>query len=110
LNTLTIKKLVPTLDIEDLLDNLQGATIFSLDLTSGYHEIKMQEHHIAKNARKHETFFFLCLQLPPFPFYLAINPCFRFYAQVKSLLGILKSMSKALTPLSHTHMVIMSSF
>ena len=51
LNKLTIKNSYPLPRIDDLFDQLQGASYFSkIDLRSGYHQLKVREEDIPKTA------------------------------------------------------------
>jgi hypothetical protein len=51
LNKVTIKNRYPLPRIDDLLDQLQGAQVFSkVDLHSGYHQVRVKEEDIPKIA------------------------------------------------------------
>ncbi|GJS50457.1 putative nucleotidyltransferase, ribonuclease H [Tanacetum coccineum] len=51
LNKLTIKSLYPLHRIDDLFDQLQGATYFSkTDLRSGYHQVRVKEEDTLKTS------------------------------------------------------------
>ena len=51
LNKLTVKNRYPLPRIDDLFDQLQGASYFSkIDLRSGYHQLKVREEDIPKTA------------------------------------------------------------
>jgi hypothetical protein len=51
LNDVTIKNKYPLPRIEDLFDQMKGASIFSkIDLRSGYHRLKIRESDISKTA------------------------------------------------------------
>lgn len=51
LNQVTIKSKYPLLPIDDLFNQLQGATVFSkIDLRTRYHQLRFKEKDILKNA------------------------------------------------------------
>jgi hypothetical protein len=51
LNEVTIKNKYPLLRIEDLFDQMKGASVFSkIDLRSGYHQLKIWESDISKTT------------------------------------------------------------
>jgi hypothetical protein len=51
LNEITIKNKYPLPQIEDLFDQMKGASVFSnIDLRSGYHQLKIRESDIPKTA------------------------------------------------------------
>nr|GFA98247.1 putative reverse transcriptase domain-containing protein [Tanacetum cinerariifolium] len=51
LNKLTVKNHYPLLRINDLLDQLQGSSVYSkIDLRSGHHQLRVREEDIPKTA------------------------------------------------------------
>ncbi|GJV82490.1 putative reverse transcriptase domain-containing protein [Tanacetum coccineum] len=51
LNKLTVKNRYPLPRIDDLFDQLQGSSVYSkIDLRSGYHQLRVREEDIPKNA------------------------------------------------------------
>lgn len=51
LNRVTLKNKYPLPSIEDLFDQMQGASIFSkIDLRSGYHQLRVKEAGVHKTV------------------------------------------------------------
>ncbi|KAL4010633.1 hypothetical protein IC575_030136 [Cucumis melo] len=51
LNKVTVKNRYPLPKIDDLFDQLQGATVFSkIDLRSGYHQLRIKDEDVPKTA------------------------------------------------------------
>ena len=51
INQVTIKEKYPLSRIDELVDQLQGATYFSkIDLRSGYHQIRVNDQNVLKTA------------------------------------------------------------
>ena len=51
LNKVTIKNRYPLSRIDDLFDQMKGATVFSkIDLKSGYHQLRIKDEDIHKTA------------------------------------------------------------
>ena len=53
LNKQTLRDVYPLKRIDDMLDNLRGARVFSsIDLTQGYHQLRISEEDVPKTAFK----------------------------------------------------------
>ncbi|KAJ0519799.1 putative nucleotidyltransferase, Ribonuclease H [Helianthus annuus] len=72
LNKLTVKNRYPLSRIDDLFDQLQGASWFSkIDLRSGYHQLRVKENDVPKTAFRtrygHFEFLVMSFRLPNAP-------------------------------------------
>ncbi|CAA0831250.1 Uncharacterized mitochondrial protein AtMg00860, partial [Striga hermonthica] len=65
LNALTVKNKYPLPRIEDLFDQLRGASVFSkIDLHSGYHQLKIRESDISKTAFRNRYGHYVFVVMP----------------------------------------------
>ena len=84
LNNVTVKDIFPIPRVDDLLDRLGGAKIFSsLDLQSGYHRIRIAKGDVSKMAfRTHMGLF----EYKVLPFRLSNAPA-AFQREMQRLIG-----------------------
>ncbi|XP_024022962.1 uncharacterized protein LOC112092044 [Morus notabilis] len=92
LNQLTVPDKFPIPVIDKLLDELQGAKVFSkLDLTAGYHQVRVRERDVEKTAfRMHEghyEFFVMSFGLTNAP---ATQSWEAHYDHLRQVLAVLK--------------------
>ena len=84
LNSVTIKNKYPLSRIDDLFDQLRGACVFfKIDLTLGYHQMRIREHDVIKIAfrSRYEHYEFLMIPFgltnAPIAFMDLMNKVFR---------------------------------